>query len=88
MPLPFETVVYATGQVPIPARIARELGLEPWDYADVTIEFNGMRVRLGRVRLVRTHAFSRRFTIPKEVRDFYGIKPFTSVRVVEVRPTP
>lgn len=86
--MPYEAVVYATGQVPIPARIARGLGLEPWDYADVTIEYNGVRIRLGRVRLVRTHAASRRFTIPREVREFYGIKPFSIVRVVDVRPTP
>ena len=83
--LPYEARVYINNQVLIPARLVRSLGIEDLRYADITIEYRGFRILLRRVRLLRTrHTASRQFTIPREVRETYGIGPMDTIKVVRI----
>jgi AbrB family looped-hinge helix DNA binding protein len=44
-------------------------------------------VKLRGVKLLRTkHTDSRQFTIPREVREAYGIKPGDEVEIINIEP--
>ncbi|RLE56095.1 MAG: AbrB/MazE/SpoVT family DNA-binding domain-containing protein [Thermoprotei archaeon] len=85
--LPYRVKVYINNQVLVPAQLVRALGLTRARYARVRIRKvnNGEVIELPRVKLLRTrHTDSRQFTIPKEIREKYGIKPGDEVEVLEI----
>ena len=86
--LPYEAKVYINNQVLIPALLVRRLGIEHLRYANITIEYRGFRILIRGVRLLRPRqTAARQFTIPRSVREQYGIKPFDTVRVVSIEPS-
>ena len=85
--LPYETRIYINGQALIPASLVRALGIEWARYASIVMRYDGKTIELRRVQLLRPRrAASRRFTIPREVRDRYGIRPLDRIEIIEVRP--
>ena len=85
--LPYRARVYINGQVLLPASLVRVLGIEWARYADITIRHGGSVITLSGVLLLRTkHTASRQFTIPRRVRDKYGIKPLNEVEIIDVKP--
>ncbi|WP_054857897.1 AbrB/MazE/SpoVT family DNA-binding domain-containing protein [Vulcanisaeta sp. JCM 16159] len=85
--LPYTIKVYINNQVLIPANLIRSLALDKVKYADIIIEYNGQRIKLSNVKLLKTkHTMSRQFTIPREVREKYGIKPFDEVVIQMIIP--
>ncbi|GAB6945196.1 hypothetical protein JCM14467A_19780 [Vulcanisaeta sp. JCM 14467] len=49
--------------------------------------FPGQEIMLERVKLLRTrNTASRQFTIPREVREKYGIKPLDEIEVIGINP--
>ena len=85
--LPYRTRVYLNNQVLLPASLVRALGIEGADYADVIIRFNDKIIEIRDVKLLRNRrAVSRQFTIPREVREEYGVGPLDEVEIVQVRP--
>ncbi|MCG2863734.1 MAG: AbrB/MazE/SpoVT family DNA-binding domain-containing protein [Vulcanisaeta sp.] len=87
--LPYTTKIYINYQVLIPASLVKALGIENAQYADIVIEYFGQEIALKRVKLLRTkNTASRQFTIPKEVREKYGIKPLDEVTVKSIVPVP
>ena len=85
--LPYAVKVYINNQVLVPAGIVRKLGLERTKYAYVVLEYNNQKIELTNVRLLGTrHTDSRQFTIPREVREKYGIKPLDTVIIHIIRP--
>ena len=85
--LPYRTKVYINNQVLLPANLVRALGIEGAEYADVIIRFNGKLIEIRNVKLLRTkRTVSRQFTIPREVREEYGVGPLDEVEIVQVRP--
>ncbi|WP_069806572.1 AbrB/MazE/SpoVT family DNA-binding domain-containing protein [Vulcanisaeta thermophila] len=85
--LPYKVKVYINNQVLVPASLVRALGITNIRYANITLAFNGARITINGVKLLRTrHTDSRQFTIPKDVRDAYGIKPGDVVEIIEIRP--
>ncbi|MFP3492148.1 MAG: AbrB/MazE/SpoVT family DNA-binding domain-containing protein, partial [Vulcanisaeta sp.] len=47
----------------------------------------GKVIEIRGVRLLRNRrAMSRQFTIPREVRDRYGIRPLDEIEIVSVKP--
>ncbi len=85
--LPYKAMVYLNNQVLIPAILARTLGITNARYANVIIEHNGVYIELKCIRLLRTrHTDSRQFTIPKRIREVYGIKPGDIITVISIRP--
>ena len=86
--LPYETKVYINNQVLIPALLVRRLGIEQLRYADITIEYKGFMIVIRNVRLLRPRqTAARQFTIPRSVREQYGIRPFDTIRVVSIEPS-
>ena len=86
--LPYEAKVYINNQVLIPALLVRRLGIEGLRYADITIEYKGVRILMRKVKLLRTaQSAARQFTIPRSVREQYGIKPLDTIRVVSIEPS-
>lgn len=84
--LPYKVKVYINSQVLIPAKLVRTLGITNLKYADIVINYKGNQILLKGVKLLRTrHTDSRQFTIPKEIREKYGIKPGEEIEVVEIR---
>jgi hypothetical protein len=84
--LPYRVRVYINNQVLLPASIVKSLGIVGARYADVVIKYGGSVIELRGVRLLRTrHTASRQFTIPKDAREKYGIKPLDEVEVLEVK---
>ncbi|GAB6946071.1 hypothetical protein JCM16161A_02010 [Vulcanisaeta sp. JCM 16161] len=84
--LPYEAVVYINNQVLIPASLSRALGINHYRHAIITIEYRGFPITF-RARLLRPrHTDSRQFTIPRHVREGFGIKPLDTVRVVRIEP--
>ena len=84
--LPYRVRVYCNNQVLIPAKLVRTLGISAWRYADIVIKYRDNIIVLRNVRLLRTrHTDSRQFTIPKSVRERYGIKPGDEVEVLDIR---
>ena len=85
--LPYRTKIYINSQVLLPASLVRVLGIEWARYADITIRHGDRVITLSGVLLLRTrHTASRQFTIPREVRDKYGIRPLDEVEIIDVRP--
>jgi len=84
--LPYRVKVYVNNQVLIPAKLVRTLGISNWRYADIVIRHRDNIITIRNARLLRTrHTDSRQFTIPKDVRDRYGIKPGDEIEVLEIR---
>jgi|MonGeyMetagenome_1017769.scaffolds.fasta_scaffold331203_3 bifunctional DNA-binding transcriptional regulator/antitoxin component of YhaV-PrlF toxin-antitoxin module len=85
--LPYRTKIYINNQVLLPASLVRILGIEGIKYADVVIKYGDKVIELRGVQLLRTrHTASRQFTIPREVREEYGIRPLDEIEVLEVKP--
>ena len=71
----------------VPANLVRSLGLDKVKYVDVVMEYNGYKIEINNVRLLRTrHTASRQFTIPREIREKFGIKPFDEVTIHMIVP--
>lgn len=82
--IPYEAKVYLNNQVLIPANLVRALGLQEARGARITLEYGEKELTID-VRLLRTrHTDSRQFTIPKSVREKYGILPGTTVKVKKI----
>ena len=85
--MPYAIKVYINNQVLVPANLVRYLGLDRVKYVDVIMEYNGQKIEISNVKLLRTrHTASRQFTIPREVRERYGIRPFDEVIIHMVIP--
>jgi hypothetical protein len=85
--LPYRTRVYINNQVLLPSGLIRLLGIEDALYADIIIRHGGKVIEIRGVRLLRNRrAMSRQFTIPREVRDRYGIRPLDEIEIVSVKP--
>ncbi|WP_054853889.1 hypothetical protein [Vulcanisaeta distributa] len=85
--LPYRARIYMNNQVLIPASLVRALGIERAKYADIVISFNGFVIELRNVLLLRTrHTVSRQFTIPRRVRELYGIRPMDQIEILQIRP--
>ncbi|GAB6945831.1 AbrB/MazE/SpoVT family DNA-binding domain-containing protein [Vulcanisaeta sp. JCM 14467] len=85
--LPYTIKVYINNQVLVPANLVRSLGLDKVKYVDVIIEYNGYKIQINNVKLLKTkHTASRQFTIPKEVREKFGIKPLDEVIILMITP--
>ncbi len=85
--LPYRVRVYLNNQVLIPASLVRALGISGLRYAIITISYNGVQITLRGVKLLRTrHTDSRQFTIPKDVREAYGIRPGDEVEIIDIKP--
>lgn len=85
--LPYEIKVYLNNQVLLPAQLVRNLGFQNAEYAKITLEYKGNTIILDRVKLLRTrHTDSRQFTIPKNVREKFNIKPGDTIKVVSIEP--
>jgi len=85
--LPYRTRVYINNQVLLPSGLIRLLGIEDALYADIIIKHGGKVIEIRGVRLLRNRrAMSRQFTIPREVRDRYGIRPLDEIEIVSVKP--
>ncbi|WP_054853365.1 AbrB/MazE/SpoVT family DNA-binding domain-containing protein [Vulcanisaeta distributa] len=83
--LPYVTSIYINYQVLIPASLVKSLNIENALYANITIEYFGQEIMLERVKLLRTrNTASRQFTIPKEVREKYGIKPLDEIKIKSI----
>ena len=84
--LPYRVRVYVNNQVLVPARLVRALGIANIRHVDIVMVFNGRKILLRGVRLLRTkHTDSRQFTIPKAARERFGIRPGDEVEIVEIR---
>ncbi|ADN49806.1 AbrB/MazE/SpoVT family DNA-binding domain-containing protein [Vulcanisaeta distributa] len=85
--LPYTIKVYINNQVLVPANLVRSLGLDKVKYVSVIMEYNGYKIEVDNVKLLRTrHTASRQFTIPKEIREKYGIRPFDNVTIHMIIP--
>jgi bifunctional DNA-binding transcriptional regulator/antitoxin component of YhaV-PrlF toxin-antitoxin module len=85
--LPYKVRVYINNQVLVPAYLVKALGIEGVRYADITIEFKGFTITLEKTKLLRPKSTaSRQFTIPKPVRERYGVRPFDEVVVLDIKP--
>jgi hypothetical protein len=85
--LPFKTRVYINNQVLLPASLIKALGIEGAMYADVVIKYGDKVIEVRNAKLLRTrHTASRQFTIPREVREKYGVGPLDEVEIVQVKP--
>ena len=82
--LPYEAEVYINNQVPIPAKVVRALGLQNARIAYITLEYKGAEIVFNAELLRTRHTVSRQFTIPKSVRDKYGIAPGAWVKVKKI----
>jgi len=85
-PLPYEAKVYINNQVLIPASVVKALNLRDARKARITLEHGGVEF-VVEAKLLRTrHTDSRQFTIPKGIRDKYGILPGAVVKVKKIEP--
>jgi bifunctional DNA-binding transcriptional regulator/antitoxin component of YhaV-PrlF toxin-antitoxin module len=82
--LPYEAEVYINNQVPIPAKVVRTLRLQNARIACITLEYKGVEIVFNAELLRTRHTVSRQFTIPKSVRDKYGIAPGAWVKVKKI----
>ncbi|RLF06647.1 MAG: AbrB/MazE/SpoVT family DNA-binding domain-containing protein [Thermoprotei archaeon] len=84
--LPYEVRVYLNNQVLIPASLVRALGLRNARAVRVTLEYGGEEFSLE-ARLLRTrYTDSRQFTIPRSIREKYGVFPGAVVKVKKIEP--
>lgn len=85
--LPYRTRVYINNQVLIPSSLVKLLGIERSLFANVIIKYEGRIININSVKLLRNRrALSRQFTIPREVRETYGIKPLDDIEIVNIEP--
>lgn len=86
--LPFQVRVYINNQVLLPASLVKSLNLHNVDYVDITMEYNNKTIELKGVKLLHArNATSRQFTIPRNVREEYGIKPLDTITIVSIKPS-
>ncbi|WP_243665947.1 AbrB/MazE/SpoVT family DNA-binding domain-containing protein [Vulcanisaeta sp. JCM 16159] len=72
----------------LPASLVKALGITQLKFADIEIEYKGFVIKLSNVRLLRTrHTNSRQFTIPRRIRELYGVGPGDVVKVLSIRPS-
>jgi len=84
--LPYTIRVYSNYQVLIPAKLIRKLNLQKYRLATIKIQVKDAEIELT-ARLLRTRfTDSRQFTIPKEIREKYGIKPGDMVTIIDIKP--
>ena len=86
--LPYRVKVYINNQVLVPAQLVRALSLTGAKYVRVKIRKTdtGTVIEIPRVRLLKTrHTDSRQFTIPKDIREKYSIKPGDELEVLELQ---
>ena len=84
--LPYTIRVYSNYQVLIPARLVRKLGIQKYKFAKIKIKIGDNTVVIT-ARLLRTRfTDSRQFTVPKEIRSKYGIKPGERITILEIEP--
>ncbi|MEM1508808.1 MAG: AbrB/MazE/SpoVT family DNA-binding domain-containing protein [Thermofilaceae archaeon] len=82
--VPYEAYVYLNNQVLIPASLVRSLKLQEVYGVLVTLEYEGIEFTL-KVKLLKTRRTdSRQFTIPREVREKYGILPGSRIKVKRI----
>ncbi|ABW02716.1 AbrB/MazE/SpoVT family DNA-binding domain-containing protein [Caldivirga maquilingensis] len=85
--LPYRVKVYSNFQVLIPASLVRALDIVNLRYVNITFRFNGVTETIEGARLLRTrHTDSRQFTIPKELREKYGIRPGDYIEIISIKP--
>ncbi|WP_054856907.1 hypothetical protein [Vulcanisaeta sp. JCM 16159] len=86
--LPYKIKVYINNQVLIPAKLVKALGLEQAKYVDIIMRYDEKGViELRNVRLLRAkNTASRQFTIPRDIRIKYGIKPLDSIEILTIIP--
>lgn len=85
--LPYRTRVYINNQVLIPSELVKLLGIERSLFANVVIRHEGRVISINGVKLLHNRrATSRQFTIPREVRETYGIKPLDEIEIVSIEP--
>ncbi|WP_291766266.1 AbrB/MazE/SpoVT family DNA-binding domain-containing protein [Caldivirga sp. UBA161] len=85
--LPYRVKVYSNFQVLIPASLVRVLDIANLRYANITFRFNNITETIEGARLLRTrHTDSRQFTIPKELRERYGIRPGDYIEIISIKP--
>ncbi len=84
--LPYGARVYMNNQVLIPASLVRVLNVIHVRYVDLVVEHEGIKIEIHGVKLLKTrHTDSRQFTIPKDIRDKYGIQPGDKITIIEVK---
>jgi bifunctional DNA-binding transcriptional regulator/antitoxin component of YhaV-PrlF toxin-antitoxin module len=83
-PFLYEAKVYINNQVLIPAEMVRALRLQNARIACITLEYKGAEIVFNAELLRTRHTDSRQFTIPKSVRDKYGIAPGAWVKVKKI----
>ncbi|RLE64907.1 MAG: AbrB/MazE/SpoVT family DNA-binding domain-containing protein, partial [Thermoprotei archaeon] len=74
--LPYNSKLYINGQVLIPAKLIKSLGIEEATYASLKILYKGNEISIERAKLLRTrHTASRQFTVPRDLRVEFKMKP-------------
>ncbi len=85
--LPYTIRVYSNYQVLIPARLVRKLNIQKYKFAKIKLRINNETIEIN-ARLLRTRfTDSRQFTIPKEIRERFNIKPGDHVEILDIKPT-
>ncbi|MGC9136708.1 AbrB/MazE/SpoVT family DNA-binding domain-containing protein [Caldivirga sp.] len=85
--LPYRVKVYSNFQVLIPASLVRALDIVNLRYVNITFRFKDATGTIEGARLLRTrHTDSRQFTIPKELRERYGIRPGDYIEIISIKP--
>ncbi|MFB6469712.1 MAG: AbrB/MazE/SpoVT family DNA-binding domain-containing protein [Vulcanisaeta sp. AZ3] len=85
--LPYRVRIYINNQVLIPASLVRTLNVANLRYATITFAHNGATITIEGIKLLRTrHTDSRQFTIPREVREAYGIEPRDEIEIIDIKP--
>ncbi|RLE59355.1 MAG: AbrB/MazE/SpoVT family DNA-binding domain-containing protein [Thermoprotei archaeon] len=86
--LPYRIKIYSNGQVLIPARLVRSLGIEHLKYANITLKVKGEKIiSIKKAKLLRTkHTSSRQFTLPKSIRLKYKLLPEEEIEVLNIVP--
>lgn len=85
--LPYRTRVYINNQVLIPSSIIKSLGIEKCLFVNVVIRHGDSIIRINGVRLLRNRrAFSRQFTIPREIREAFNIMPLDEIEIMHIEP--
>jgi len=64
--------------------VVRALRLQNARIACITLEYKGVEIMFNAELLRTRHTVSRQFTIPKSVRDKYGIAPGAWVKVKKI----
>lgn len=82
--LPYVAEVYINNQVLIPAELVRTLGLQNARIACIMLEYKSVDITFNAELLKTRHTDSRQFTIPKSIRDKYGITPGAKVKVKKI----